>query len=97
VRDLRDPQKLGEWLQAESKRVNSETHGWPAPGPWVPMSRIADYAEGMDVPNYPQDESMATVTARQYREELSAAAAAGDIYAASMLKGLPYDEPGDAT
>jgi hypothetical protein len=88
VRDLRDPQKLGEKLLELSNpgRTLSQTY-----------RLYSDTLEHPMFPIYPQDESMATVTAKQYREELAAAAAAGDIYAASMLKGLPYDEPGDAT
>jgi hypothetical protein len=38
--------------------------------------------------DYPQDESCATVTAREYRAELQEAAEKGDKYAASRLAGL---------
>ena len=49
--------------------------------------------KNVTIPDYPQDESMATVTAREYRQELQERAAEGDKYAASMLKGEPNDEP----
>jgi hypothetical protein len=37
---------------------------------------------------YPQDESMGTVAAREYRQELETRAAAGDKYAISALQSM---------
>ena len=83
ARDLRDPQKLGEFLQKVSATTDDT------------LSQIYDYQIGKDlrhhIPDYPQDESMATVTAREYREELRVAASEGDKYAESMLLGLQPD------
>lgn len=75
MRDLRDPQKLGEWL------LNRPTEDRASVGYDTHIS----YAF---IPDYPQDESMAKITAREYREELETAAAAGDKYAAARLKDL---------
>lgn len=79
MRDLRDPQKLGEQLF----RCRPE-------GSKLTLSQAYDlynFASNI-IPDYPQDESMATMTAREYRAELEAAAAAGDKYAASRLEAL---------
>jgi hypothetical protein len=80
MRDLRDPQKLGEALRAGEFRPE----GWT-------LSEYYDRQTGIwnhDIPDYPQDESMATVTAREYRAELEARAAEGDKYAKSALESL---------
>lgn len=78
TRDLRDPQKLGEFL-LRNKRPNR------------PLSFVADETLTGEypkvIPNYPQDESLATITAREYLQELTERAANGDRYAESMLRG----------
>jgi hypothetical protein len=91
-RDLRDPQKLGQAILGHRKHWQgfAEAEGYdPKTNP--SLSTIVDYAQEqgyLNVPNYPQDESCATVTAREYRAELQEAAEKGDKYAASRLAGL---------
>jgi len=93
TRDLRDPQKLGEALLAV--RANFYMNGFPPGGPTLSTS-YDSYKNLNDVPNYPQDESMAVLTAREYRAELETRIAAGDKYAESVLnkinKGIGYDD-----
>jgi hypothetical protein len=76
-RDLRDPQKLGESL------LRLRQHR-----PKLPLSEIADDWILEEMPNYPQDELLSTVTQREYREELQQAAKEGDKYAAERLTEL---------
>ena len=84
-RDLRDPQKLGQNLKYQSSVVNSG-YDKKRPFSWVYDNM------GVSAPNYPQDELLSTVTAREYRRELEARAAAGDKYAKSVLEtGKPLD------
>lgn len=86
MRDLRDPQKLGEAMleHMKSHPGSRMTDEWPA-GHALPI-----------VSNYPQDESTVTSTVRQYRKELEERAAQGDRYAISMLMGVAYEEPSDS-
>jgi hypothetical protein len=79
ARDLRDPQKLGEWLLAGEYRKPGEL-----------LSLYYDkLPRGMwETPNYPQDELLSTVTQREYREELQQAAKEGDKYADERLREL---------
>ena len=85
TRDLRDPQKLGEWLLG---RLNKR----------YTASQYYDGSKPL-FPNYPQDESMAVLTAREYRAELEERKKAGDKYAASAIAALDkggkveYDDP----
>lgn len=78
MRDLRDPQILGEWLLSEAQREKSTARS-------IYDSRIVARDH---IPDYARDESMVKVTVREYREELEAAAAAGDKYAKSRLETL---------
>ncbi len=78
TRDKRDPQKLGEGLLSIRKNYPSFSLGRV-----YDESRIAREAD-----NYPQDESLAMVTAREYREQLERRAREGDKYAASALESL---------
>lgn len=86
TRDLRDPQKLGERL------LSIADHGD------LSVRAVADRLPRNAVPNYPQDESTATLTARAYRAELEART---DKYAKSALEALDkglhveYDDPAD--
>ena len=79
TRDLRDPQKIGEMLL----NVRNSPTGVRYPG--VKFSQIADNLHNYPVPNYPQDELLSTITAREYRAELEERAAQGDKYAKSIL------------
>ena len=88
-RDLRDPKIVGGVL--ETLRATKDYEGIH-----YPFHVLADMLPGIPIADYPQDESMATVTAREYREELRLRAEQGDKYAESMLNGLPWDEPVDA-
>ncbi len=91
TRDIRDPQKLGEWLL-------KRTPEWVSARSMYDTMRVArDH-----ISNYPQDESMGTVAARQYREELEERAREGDKYAVSALAGIDagkgvqgYDDSGN--
>lgn len=93
TRDLRDPQKLGENLLYHASIVNAV-----ADAPRKTLSQIFDERE-VSAPNYPQDESMAVLTAREYRAELEERKKAGDKYAASAIAALDkggkveYDDP----
>lgn len=87
TRDLRDPQKLGDVLLKEKQLGAYEAET---------LSEAYDKQVAlMHVPNYPKHDSVGSQTAREYRQELQERADAGDRYALSMLKGMPYDEPGD--
>jgi hypothetical protein len=79
TRDLRDPQKLGEYLLHNKKTF-----------PGASLSSIYDTLKiSLEATeNYPQDESLATVTTREYRAELQQAAEEGDKYAATRLREL---------
>jgi hypothetical protein len=77
ARDLRDPQKMGNWYL----KVKSQFPKWTA-------TEIFDSMDGMAISNYPQDELLSTVTQREYREELQQAAKEGDKYAAERLREL---------
>lgn len=57
------------------------------------MSELADHYMLADCPDYAHDESTATITRREYREELETRAEEGDRYAASLLRGVQWDEP----
>lgn len=85
TRDLRDPQKLGENLLYHASVVNAGFDSKKR------LSQIYDEQE-VSASNYPQDESMAVLTAREYRSELEERAAAGDKYAASALEQLDKGE-----
>lgn len=82
MRDLRDPQKLGEALLGELKALRVEGENYP------PARQAADYLPRYEIPDYSHDESMAVLTAREYREELEARRQEGDKYAASALDAL---------
>jgi len=94
-RDLRDPQKLGDFLLTQRDQLNqnfAETGGSP------PLSQLYDWFEqrkAFAIPDYPKHDSIGVQAAKDYRAELEARAAEGDRYAASMLAGIPYDEPSD--
>lgn len=78
TRDLRDPQKLGEMMAVGEFRIAGQT-----------LSEYYDRHKSIfkyECPNYPQDESLATVTAREYRQELLEAAESGDRYAINLLQ-----------
>ena len=77
MRDLRDPQALGRFLLDCNHKFGADT-----------LSKTYDKFRNVNCPDYPQDESMAKVTAREYREELEIAAAAGDKYAVARLRDL---------
>lgn len=85
TRDLRDPQKLGERLdelQLHLEVTEERSH---------PLTEVYDSGvlnRWIDVPNYPQDESMCMLTQREYRAELEARKAAGDKYAASAIESI---------
>ncbi len=82
MRDLRDPQRLGEeLLRLKVKNRN--------------LSTTYDAYRSIlrRVPNYPQDESMAKVASRQYRKENEEKAAAGDRYAQHVLDCLNEGRP----
>ncbi len=88
ARDLRDPQKLGQKL-LELRHQIPQRSG-------TPLSKAYDLAAkwlgGDYITNYPQDELLSTVTAREYRRELETRAAEGDKYAQSVLDtGKPLD------
>lgn len=86
-RDLRDPQKMGEKLLAARAEKDALGVRWK-------MSDIYDSGR-WDIPNYDSSETLGSLTAQEYRRELEERAAAGDRYAASMLKGQAYEEPSD--
>lgn len=84
MRDLRDPQKLGEAMLEARKTI-----------PHAELSWVYDHGKFKnEVPDYDHGESLATVTAREYRDELERRAADGDRYAKSVLAGYPNDDPG---
>lgn len=63
--------------------------------PMGTMSEVMDalHPDYLAVDNYPQDESAATIAAREYQAELEERAANGDKFAISVLTtGLPGDE-----
>lgn len=98
-RDLRDPQKLGEALlsQRDFWEGYAEAEGYDL-GIVPPLSVIFDYAEEhgyLNVPDYDNNESLATVTAKEYKQELKERAVSGDRYAKSLLEGKQWDEPGE--
>jgi hypothetical protein len=88
MRDLRDPQKLGEWI------LDRCTVGDTA----------CQYYDKGKVPLFPDvthDDSMGKQCVREYRAELESRAAEGDRYAASALESIDagkgvqgYDEAG---
>lgn len=86
VRDLRDPQKLGEAFFNERRACNLQGNFS------IKAHEIADRLHLYNIPDYPQGESLATVTAKEYHDELEARAQEGDIYAASLLKGERIDD-----
>lgn len=83
MRDCRDPQQLGSSLLSDPRRYGQR------------LSAFYDLYEDyfLTFPNYPKHESLATVTVRERKEELGSRAAAGDKYAASVLKGEVNDDP----
>ncbi len=89
TRDLRDPETLGLELRSltASERISNRN---AKPSSVYDSCRYSLEA----VPDYPQDESIAVMTAARYREELEARAYEGDRNAISMLeRGEPGDEP----
>ncbi len=78
TRDLRDPQKLGEMMLKARESI-----------PHAELSWVYDHGKfKAEVPNYPQDELLSTVTQREYLSELQEAAKEGDKYAAERLNEL---------
>lgn len=88
-RDLRDPQKLGEWLESQRTADRDKSLSY-----WADIVEIQCGKGIVSVPDYDHGESLATVTAREYRDELERRAADGDRYAKSVLAGYPNDDPG---
>jgi hypothetical protein len=78
MRDLRDPQKLGEFL-LRNKRPNKPLH--------FTADELTGHADEK-IPEVSKDDSLCKVTQAEYRAELEAAAAAGDRYAKSRLETL---------
>ena len=76
LRDLRDPQRIGEILRSSSRTTHYKE---------LTLSQMIDKLDLSSVASYPQDESMAAVTAREYRAELEARE---DRYAKSALESL---------
>ena len=77
-RDLRDPQAIGEEI--------IRLRGFH---PKSTASERADYyfAERVEIPTYDRDETVGTIQAKRYRQELRERAANGDKYAISLLNG----------
>jgi hypothetical protein len=77
-RDLRDPRIIGSlWEGMRAAHADKSAC-------WFYDNVIAAF----NIPNYPQDELLSTVTQREYREELQQAAKEGDKYAAERLTEL---------
>lgn len=76
MRDLRDPEQLGLTLIGIKA------------GQGGTMGEAYDTHPGVvnRVPDYPQDELLSTVTAREYKRELEERAREGDKYAKSLLE-----------
>lgn len=95
TRDMRDPQALGNALL---KTIGRKRHRSKQPDRMT-AAKVYDksaIAGDMDVPDYAPDESIATLAARAYRDELETRAMHGDKYAVSMLKGDgPIDDGGE--
>lgn len=83
-RDLRDPIKMGEVMDALKREF---PHSSP--------SERANLLPKFSIDPYPGDESMVTLTAATRQQELRDRAARGDKYAISMLNGEAYHEPSD--
>lgn len=88
MRDLRDPQKLGEWLLSSPTR---------------PLSRAYDvFRVTRDhISDVSKDDSMGKECVREYRTELEIRAAGGDKYAKSAIESIDagkgvqgYDDAG---
>lgn len=89
MRDLRDPQILGEHMQRLRGYANEHN-----------LSRsfheVADAVRAAKIADYSHTELLSTITAKEYQQELQEKAARGDRYAKSMLeRGEPGDEPVD--
>lgn len=84
-----DPQAVGEWLLSQRERYRDMKPFEPS------FSELADLIPWDSLPEVDKNDSMGTRTAEVYRSELRERAATGDRYAASMLEGEAYDEPGD--
>lgn len=85
-RDLRDPQKLGEAFFNERRAYNQE-------GSFsIKAHEVADRLHLYNIQNYPQDELLSTVTAREYRQELQTAAESGDKYARNLLQERGWND-----
>jgi hypothetical protein len=84
TRDLRDPQKLGEYL------LSLKDKGARTPK----LSRCYDGSDGVKkVSDYDHADSLGRSTVEQYRQELQEAADRGDKHALDTLRGIPNDEP----
>lgn len=85
MRDLRDPQKLGERILFLWKNEDE-----------LMLHAMYDEEAGhleRDIPDYDHGESLVQDTMRVYRRELQEAAERGDRHAAETLKGIPNDDP----
>lgn len=76
LKDLRDPQKIGEWLLRGKEGIKRRKGT---------IRRRADALATRSFPDYPKDETLVTETVRQYKEDLQGR---DDIYAKSALKSL---------
>ncbi len=89
LRDLRDPQKLGEALlhAMEAGRKLG----------WTKLSSAATTLDRYDIPDVSKDDSMGKQCVADYLAELEAGAAAGDKYSKAALdrlySALPADHP----
>jgi hypothetical protein len=79
TRDLRDPHWIGENIKTLKEYGHAPTYR---------AAYESEHFKARTMPNYPQDESMGTVAAREYRQELEDRAAAGDKYAVSALQSM---------
>lgn len=86
LRDLRDPAKMGE--EMEAIRQGRLANGM-AP---LTASARADLLESLAIPDFRHDDSVIRETVEAYQEELQIRAAAGDKYALSMLNGEAFNE-----
>jgi hypothetical protein len=97
LRDLRDPQAVGEALLRDAKAVREHYEI-----PNEPLTKVWDIHTGnYKHPEVSKDESLGKECVRAYREELESRAAEGDRYAKSALdsinagKGVQgYDDAG---
>jgi hypothetical protein len=89
------PTSNGHPVASRQEVIGNKLSELRAASPDKPLSELADMLGRFEHIVAGETPSLAEQTKQQYQAELRARAESGDRYAASMLAGHAYHEPGD--